>query len=168
MSDKLISPTELVTGGLLVIIGFVLAIAWDGWKDHRETTEQNKALNRVVASDLSVNKTHVEFVLKFLNAELEALKEGKSVVQPLPLLQDSFWEIVKLHPPSDLIESGRFEKLNKLMSVTSVVNDQIRSRENYRLQNGAMSNFAERMNMYDRLLIEQIQILKTQIDEYEK
>lgn len=166
MGNKLISRTELVTGGILVVVGFVPAIGWDAWKDVRETARRDQALNGVVASDLKINKTHVEFSLKLLNEELGALEKGMSVVQPLPMLQDSFWDVVKLNPPTDLVTSGKLEKLNKLMSVTSVVNDQVRSREAYRLQSIAMSNFHERMKLYDQLLIEQLDILKRQISEY--
>jgi hypothetical protein len=166
MSSELVSRTDLITGGILVIVGFALAIGWEAWKDARETAQRDKALNDVIASDLAINKTHLEFSLKLLNQELEVLPKGLSVVQPLPVLQDSFWDIVKLNPPTDLLTSGKLEKLNKLMAVTSVINDQVKSRETYRLQNGAMSNFSDRMRMYDQLLVEQLGILQRQIDEY--
>jgi hypothetical protein len=168
MSDKFVSRKDLLTGGILVLVGFALAVGWEVWKDDREVGRRDKALNAVVTSDLKINKTQVEFSLKLLSEELAALAEDRSVVQPLPVLQDRFWDVVKLNPPTDLIMNGKLEKLNKLMSVTSIVNEQVRSRENYRLHNGAMTNFRERMRKYDELLIRQLIILKVQIDEFEK
>lgn len=159
MSAEFLSRKELITGGILVLVGFLLAVGWETWKDEREVARRDKALNELVTSDLKINKTHVEFSLKLLNEELAVLAKDMSVVQPLPVLQDSFWDVVKLNPPTDLIMSGKLVKLNKLMSVTSVINEQVRSRESYRLHNGAMTNFQQRMRKYDELLIAQLNIL---------
>ena len=160
--------TEIISGGILVLLGFFFAVGWDLWKEARETSDRDEAYIRVITADLSTNHAHIDFALNLLNTELEALGAHKSVVQPLPILNETFWDVIKINPPKDLIKSGKLEKLTKIMGITRIVNEEVRSRENYRLTNGAMSNFFERMKAYDDLLIEQLGILNQQIGEYDK
>ena len=62
--------TELISGGILVLVGFAFAAGWDLWKEAKETSDRDEAYIRVITSDLSTNRTHIDLVVKLLNGVL--------------------------------------------------------------------------------------------------
>jgi len=96
------------------------------------------------------------------------LPERQFVVQPLHVLKTGFWDVAKINLPKLLLQDARLLKLRNLASLAESCNEQIRSRENYRIHNGAMTNLTHNMRLYDEPLVQQLVALKAAIQEYEE
>ena len=89
------------------------------------------------------------------------------------MLQNSTWDVIKINFPERLIKEK--ELLVKIRSLTQLIdhtNESIRSRENYRINNGAMNNYESRLQKYDNTILEntndvlsRLKILTTEIDK---
>ena len=81
--------------------------------------------------------------------------------------------MIKINFPERLIKEK--ELLVKIRSLTQLIdhtNESIRSRENYRINNGAMNNYESRLQKYDNTILEntndvlsRLKILTTEIDK---
>ncbi len=93
-----------------------------------------------------------------------ALKENKSLVAPIQLFQNSAWELIKINFPKIIIKDndllGNIRNLTQLIDLT---NEFIRSRESYRINNGAMDNYSTRMQKYDESILVGINGLYTKL-----
>lgn len=91
-----------------------------------------------------------------LQEEVKRLDEGQALVSPLIPLRSSLGDLVVFNLPQKLVEE--LEVLNKIRKVTRLtdqVNETIRSRENYRVNNRAISNYNSELKMYDEILLRQ-------------
>lgn len=150
-----------ISGVLATIIGFVLTMAWDLWKDKRQTAERTRIVENAVSADLVANVERVRRNVAQLKQELPVLAQRMDTVRPLTLLRTGFWDIAKLYPPGQVVTSDEMTKLHDVFDLIEQVNEQIRSRETFRQHNGAMTNFGSRMKIYDDDLIE----VMTQLEE---
>ncbi len=157
-----------ISGVGATLLGFILTIIWDTRKAGNERREREKAITNALNEELITNKKNVEFDLGALQQELAVLAENKCIVQPLSLMKIGFWELVKVNAPTKLLGNDELARLRDLVLLAEQVNDQIRSRENYRIHNGAMSNFSGRMRLYDERLVSILQALAQEIVAYEK
>jgi hypothetical protein len=62
----------------------------------------------------------------------------------------------------------RLAWLRNLVFLAEQVNEEVYSRENYRIHNGAMSNYDARMRIYDESLVRGLRALEEEITAYEK
>ncbi|MBE3088434.1 MAG: hypothetical protein IMZ71_04910 [Chloroflexi bacterium] len=157
-----------LSGVAATVLGFVLTIGWDVYKCRRDTREKEDTILRALSEEMVENKTIVDRDANLLQQELAVLAEQKAVVRPLSVLKVGFWDIAKINLPKALLRNDRLLKLRNVAALADDCNEQIRSRENYRINNGAMSNFSQRMRIYDEPLVQSLAELKTAIDEYER
>jgi hypothetical protein len=157
-----------LSGVAATVFGFLLTIGWDVYKIRRDTREKQGTILRALSEELRENKIIVERDVNLLQQELAVLAEQKVVVRPLSVLKVGFWDIAKVNLPKALLTNDRLLKLRDVAALADDCNDQIRSRENYRIHNGAMSNFSQRMRIYDEPLAQSLAELKTAIDEYDR
>ena len=142
-------------------------MGWDVWKGRRETAARDTAIANAIASDIEANKARIQNNLRIVNAELAILAQDKSVIEPLILMNVGFWDIAKINPPQELFTSGKLAKLSALIAATETVNEQVRSRESYKLHNGAMDNFSRRVQIYDEMLVRSTTRMSEMIAAYE-
>jgi hypothetical protein len=152
-----------LSGVLATIVGFVLTMAWDLWKDKRQKAERTRMIETAVGADLVANAARIRRNVGALKQELPMLAQRMDVVAPLTLLRTSFWDVAKLYPPGQLITSEEMTKLHELFDLAEQVNEQIRSRETFRQHNGAMTHFGSRMKIYDEDLVEAMTRLEATI-----
>jgi hypothetical protein len=157
-----------LSGVVVTILAFLLTIGWEVYKSRRETQEREVNVLRALNEELNENKTISERNIEMLRQELTALKEHKTIVEPLRLLKIGFWDIAKVNLPKSLLKGNQMLKLRDVAAIIDDCNEQIRSRENYRIHNGAMSNFEGRMRHYDEGLMESLSSLQSAIADYEK
>lgn len=163
MSDR---RSEFFNGVIATVIGFGLGIGWDTWKDHRQQRQRDEAVSRAVSNDLEANLKSIDADLRTLNEELRLLPQGSFKVQPLTVMKVGFWEVAKINPPAELIISGRLGSLADLSERCQALNELLQSRETYRLHNESMSNFHDRMAIYDQLAIGAMQDVRNLIGKY--
>ena len=150
------------------LLGFTLTIIWDVRKAGNERREREKAIMNAINEELITNKKNVEFDHGALLQELVVLAENKFNVQPLSLMKIGFWELAKVNMPTKLLGNDKLARLRNLVFLAEQVNDQIRSRENYRIHNETKSNFSGRMRLYDERLVSILLALAQEILAYEK
>src|SRR5437762_1140520 len=144
-----------ISGVVATVLGFGLTMAWDYIKYRRETGEREAAVLRAVREEITDNTSVAEQNLMILTQEIQVLKEQKSVVAPLQPLQNGMWDLVRLNLPQKLVKSPDvLSGLRQTANVISYMTETIRSRENYRITNGAMSNYHDRMRLYDETLLD--------------
>ena len=70
------------------------------------------------------------------------------------MLKSSMWDLAKLRlPASSQTELRLLQEIADYSSLVEQTNEAIRSRENYRISNEAMSNFYRRLRLYDEHLL---------------
>ena len=133
----------LLGGVGATLLGFVCTLVWDVRKMRADAAERARAIRETVSEDLTANKQSIASNLAALQQELSALSRRESIVNALQLMRTGFWEIAKSNTPSKVFGAGNLVQLRDIGSRAEDVNEQVRSRENYRIHNGAMSNFNE-------------------------
>ncbi len=161
--DNLI--TGILIGAGTTIVGFLLTISWDIYKYNRDQNEKDKAVLRTLSLEISENKKTINQNEIAIEAELKVLDQNKSIISPLGLLNNNSWEFVKLNLPKKLInDSTALEFVSEISKLIREVNGIISSRENYRINNEAMSNYSTRIGLYDNLINSKQKELKTKLE----
>lgn len=159
--------TGFIGGVIATVIGFILTMVWDIVKFNRESKRREETVLSAVREELVSNMSILEDNVQLLLKDLEVIGDKKSVVAPLTLLQSGFWDLVKINLPRKLTKVDTLVEIRKVAQLTEQVNEQIRSRENYRIHNQAMSNYHRRMRLYDEMILGGILILQKSLKEIE-
>lgn len=117
-------------------------------------SERDRSIVSALHQEADTNAALLAAIRGRLEIELKIIPEGKTLVSPLPLLHTGAWGILKVSIPQRLLTPNAITKLAETYRLAEAVNETLRSRESYRLQNGAMSNFQSRMGLYDQDLLE--------------
>lgn len=156
-----------IGGVVATAIGFVLAILWDIYKMRKEGRQRTRLVVTAIAEELASNKKLTERNMILLRNDIQALPEKKSVVQPLLFLKIGFWDVAKFSLSQGALAPDRLMKLRQAVTLAEQANEEIRSRETYRLHNGAMSNFHGHMAIYDEALLRTLEELNNAMAAYE-
>ena len=163
MSENVIA---LVAGGAIAILSFGLAVAWDIIKSHREEGQRSEAVLSALKQELLANAEILQVNRSILEQEIAIVDQKKEVVEPLSLLQNSSWDVVKIQIPKILANNmDNLINIRKTSQLIDRVNETIRSRENYRINNGAMSNFNSHLKLYDQRLLQDGEQLQKTLQE---
>jgi hypothetical protein len=152
-----------LSGALATLLGFLFTMAWDIWKDRRLLKAREKSVESILGTDLASNLARIDRNTRALSQELEMLPKRMGVVQPLSLMRTSFWDVVRGHPPGELITEEQLISLHRIFDLTEEVNEQLRSRESFRQSNSAMTHFQSQMTIHDEELIKTMTSLKDSI-----
>jgi hypothetical protein len=119
-----------------------------------ERVEREEAVLVAVRDEITSNLAIIEQNQRALQLELGVLADGKTLVTPLLLLHTGSWELLKVSIPERFFkEKGTLNSITDAFAKAGAINETVRSRENYRISNGAMSNFSSHMKLYDDDLI---------------
>ena len=154
-------------GVIATVVGFLLAIMWDLYKIRTEGRERTQTAVAAIAEELSANQRLIERNMTLLRKDLEVLPEKKSVIQPLSLLKTGFWDVAKISLTRGALPPGQLMKLRHAVSLAEQANEEIRSRETYRLHNGAMSNYHDHLAIYNAALLKTLEELRAAVAAYE-
>ena len=157
-----------LSGVAATILGFVLTIIWDMRKTRGESLKRDRVVMSAITEESQSNKRSIEQNLLRLQQELAVLAEDKSIVQPLFMMKTGFWDLAKINLREILLVGDRLAQLRNLAFLAEQVNSEVRSRENYRIHNTAMSNYSTRMRIYDESLVRVLQALALEIAAYEE
>lgn len=142
-----------VSGSLATLLGFVLTILWDSYKYYRDRKKRDRAILEALRLEVIGNIGLLRENQDLVKRELEFVKEKKSIVQPLAPLHEHMWQVLAMNMPDKLIDTPKLltsvrEAIEHLLYVSEIVE----SREAYRINNGSMSNYSDRIRIYDELL----------------
>jgi len=119
-----------------------------------ERKEREEAVRIALAEELNFNERAVAENGKNLQSELHVLKERRSLIVPLQTLHTGAWELLRVYIPPELTATpSTLTHVATVYRITLRVNEVLRSREDYRIHNGAMSNYHEQMQAYDEQLL---------------
>ncbi|MCW5201367.1 hypothetical protein VU02_00945 [Desulfobulbus sp. N2] len=150
-------------------IGFSFAVLWDVYKWKRDIGARDVAVMSSLLDDLESNFSIIAMNESILLAEQTILKQNETVVRPIQILRESFWDVTKLNIPKQLVENPNvFKKLKNIFLYTSYANEMIRSRESWRINSSAMSHFEIRLEIYNDELLQTLVPLKEKINEIKK
>lgn len=131
------------------VFGFILTMLWE-WK---KSKKQESAVIDALKQELQTNKEILESNLSYINQELEIIDQGKSLVNPLNLLNGDFSDLLFISIPKKLKkDTDLLMEIRKISRLSKENNETIKSRETYRVNNGAMSNYNSRMKIYGQIL----------------
>jgi hypothetical protein len=167
MQDWII-PFSIGVGA--TVVGFILTMVWDFFKFRRETLAREQALLNIIQYELNENISILDINEAILKQELEVLDEHKSVVPPLIQLQSGFWDLLKINLsfPKKIRKFDTSINLIRIAKNLTEMNETIKSRQDYRINNEAMSNYNSRMKIYDDMLLhgsEELRKLLTELQE---
>jgi len=153
MDSQNLTTTDLLiaffSGVGATIIGFLLTMLWE-WK---KSIKQESAVIDALKQELQTNKEILESNLKYINQELRIIDEGKFIVTPLNLLNGDFSDLLFISIPKKLKKDANLLlEIRKISRFSKENNETIKSRETYRVNNGAMSNYSSRMKIYGQFL----------------
>jgi len=157
----------LWSGVAVTIIGVAFTMRWETHRMRSESLERDRIMMNAIHEELLANKKSAEQNLAWLQHELEILSQDKVISQPLVLMKTGFWDLAKVNLSRELLVDDRLERLRNLGFLTEYVNEAIRSRENYRIHNEGMSNYRDRLQTTDELLVSNLQDLLERIAAYE-
>jgi hypothetical protein len=119
-----------------------------------ERVQRDEAVLIAIKDEITSNIAILEQNQNALKMELGVLGEGRSLVTPLLLLHTGSWELLKVSIPERFFRGkGTLNTTTDGFARAIAINETVRSRENYRISNGAMSNFSSHMKLYDDDLI---------------
>jgi hypothetical protein len=153
MESQNLTTTDLLvaffSGVGATVFGFVLTMLWE-W---RKSIKQEYFVTDALKQELQNNKEILESNLVYINQELEIIDQGKSLVNPLNLLNGEFSNLLFISVPKKFKKNTDIlMEIRKISRLSKENNETIKSRETYRVNNGAMSNYSSRMKIYGQIL----------------
>ena len=142
---------------LVAIFSLVATILWQGYTQREENKQTEKRIVAGLKEELANNLDRLKDNQELIKKELEALNEHEDLVSSLFCLQNEFWNLIKINLPKKLVEKDIRVRLRDIIFLTEKINDDIRSRENYRINNRAMTNYESRLKIYDDVILKNIE-----------
>ena len=148
---------ELMRGILIgagtTTFGFVLTMAWDVWKTRQERKSLQGNLLNLLSDELEHNALVVRENKSLIEQELNSLEEGRSLIKALAIPEADFWEVFKQNYDYKFFPTEKAKLVKDIYSKIHSIIVNIESRENYRISNGAMTSFSNKMTRYDNILL---------------
>jgi hypothetical protein len=120
----------ILTGGGIAVFAFFLALLWDVVKAGRERKRRDKALLVSVRAEIESLIATVANNLNLVKTELQMLKTGTRLLNPLDPVAGGFWDVVRVNLPDALVSDSQvLDKLRDVSRRTEQVSEMIRSRE---------------------------------------
>ena len=124
-----------IGGVIATSFGSLLTMLFYHLTYKKEKKERETAILLAFKEELESNSSIIEDNKKIIEEELKLLQEfsEKIVKTPLNLLESGFWDLVKINLPQKLVKAGILVKIRNIVLLTNKINEEIRSRENFRI-----------------------------------
>jgi len=146
---------------LIVPITAVIAILTTiGWREHNREKNAKKALSSL-KNELEYNLQILGYNQNIIDEELELIednkfsenpKRNKLVLKPLLPLKIGLWDSVLIDIFPDEIKSEFLTKIREIDMHERRINEQIKSRENYKIANIEAHDISSTIKRYDQML----------------
>lgn len=143
------------TGIFVALLPVVLNIFWE---KHKFKIQEKNNITAIV-NELRTNITILVESKHVILNELQMIESGRSIVVPILELNHDFSSFLIINCPTIFQKDTELLKdIRELSKLTNNFNNVIQSRESYRINNGAMSNYNAIIKIYDenlqRLILE--------------
>lgn len=157
------------TSILGAIVGFVLTFVGDRYKYKLENDKRKNLLINLLKDEVKENIVLLNKNIKDLENEIAILSQGKAIPVPLGfMLNTSSWELFRLNLELKKDNLENITKLKSIYSAISELNDILSSRKNYKITNGAMSNYENYLKSYNTSIIQASNKIIEQINQLEE
>ena len=129
------------------ILTIFFIIIWDGYNSQKKEKSFYLNLGLEVCINLISLKTNSELVLH----DLEVIHQ-KQHLEPLKPLRTEVWDLLKFNTPDSLFKNNLLSLLAVLYFKVTDINENIKSRENFRINNVNTSYFSSEIEIYDKNL----------------
>ena len=120
------------------VFGFILTMLWE-WE---KSIKQESAVIDALKQELQTNKEILESNLAYINQELGIIDQGKSLVNPLNLLNGDFSDLLFISIPKKLKkDTDLLMEIRKISRLSKENNETIKSRETYRVDSICFAAF---------------------------
>ncbi|MGF7119494.1 hypothetical protein [Methanobacterium oryzae] len=157
---------SIIIAPLIVIIAILVIIGWK--EDNKKKTEKKVLL--AVKNELEYNLQILGHNQNILDNEIELIednkfseapKRNKLILEPLVPLKTGFWEIIIVDLfPNEVKKSELFVKIRDIDMKANKINEQIKSRQNYKNANIEAHDISSTVKRYDRMLLEDVEKLR--------
>ena len=135
------------------------------YKISSDIVARDSVLLQAMLEDVIENHSIVEANLKSILTELDVVKENKFIVEPLRIVRQSIFELIKVSPPNILTRSHKMlSAFRETAAVISNINEIIHSREQYRVLSIAAVKQMEWLEAYDETLVRLHTSLRSSLD----
>ncbi|WP_414470406.1 hypothetical protein [Methanobacterium sp. ACI-7] len=131
-----------------------------GWKEHNKKKSEKKALISI-KNELEYNLQVLGYNQNIIDEELELIEDNKFsenpqrnklILKPLLPLKIGFWDTILIDIFPDEIKSEFLLKIREIDIHERKINEQIKSRENYKIANIEAHDISSTIKRYDRML----------------
>ena len=146
----------LVTGALATVLGFVLTMAWELWKERRQETSRVKAVCRALLYELDENQEILAKNRSLLESEQVLLSSGSFLLGTIMPFKHEMWFILKSNVPTSFLDKQTTLPAIRDAALAALhVNEGAASRQTYKDISGAMSNFAKMLSQRNAGLLDE-------------
>ena len=144
----------ITTWGFLFtpILTILFIIIWDGYNSNKK--EKSFYLN--LGLEICINLISLNTNSGLILHDLKVIPE-KQHLEPLKPLRTEVWDLLKFNTPDSLFENNLLGLLAVLYFKVTDINENIVSRENFRINNVNTSYFFSEIEMYDKNLYKYIE-----------
>lgn len=155
-----------ISGVAATIVGFIFTMLWDVYKYRRDTSQRDESITKIALHEIEENRQASIENIKLIEEELSILDKGKEIVRPLLLMKSGFWDILKGSIPKKLIENIELiESIQSISLLANHINEQIRSRQNYKNAASAMTNYNSSVKIQDNMILADLKRFNKDIDD---
>ena len=147
----------LVSGVLATVLGFVLTMVWEIWRERRAEVSRVRGICAALIYELEENHTVLTANRALLENEQHLLIASTFQLGTLLPFKHDMWFILKSNLPSRfLTESTTLPSIRDAALAAVHLNDGGASRQTYKDTSGAMSNFIQTLKQRNAGLLEEL------------
>ena len=133
-------------------LGFLLAVAWDRYKNYVDSKEKRARCLSALANELLENRAWIENALGIIETNRrESYKEQVHYGMNVPSIE-AWRQLGLVMGPSAFSKSNHYVQVARLYRSLSYLREQIQAREDQRLHRESFTNYAGRMQYMDQWL----------------
>lgn len=156
-----------LSGALVAVVAFLLAVGWELRRDHKRSEQSKKAARSLLLAAVSRTRRAADRNLRILADERAALTSNKITLNALRRLDtapfhaffNSWLVLYGLTPLAEAVSS--------VIQVSDEINDQISERTLMKAACAALSTLGERLDAVDGLLEERGKVLEAHLGAVE-
>ena len=134
------------------IFTILFVIIWDGYNSKKKEKSFYLNLRLEICINLISLKTNSELILQ----DLKVIHKNQHL-EPLKPLRTEVWDLLKFNTPDNLFKNNLLGLLAVLYFKVTDINENIMSRENFRINNANTSHFSSEIEIYDKNLFKYIE-----------
>ena len=146
-----------MTQYILGLVSGILAAgfgAWfTSWLESRRENARDENIFEAFKEEIISNMEMLSANCVELEQELSVVDSEQHLLTALTPYYFSTWDILKTRLPKELSSKETFRQLALTMHLSLLINNEIESREHFKINSGAMTNFSITLKKRDELLL---------------